>query len=165
LLRNVKVVVLALLGGAGRIIAPLTVQHVVDSGFASHVVGPAVAVGAGAVLVAGASSLLLIRLLQEWVETALAELRRAGLRRVHDMAASRADRWPTADLVTRLTSDVDQVTTFLQGGGIQFVTNAAQLLIAGVLLSVYSWQLAVPVLVIAGLLLAVMSGMQRLIAL
>jgi ATP-binding cassette, subfamily B, bacterial len=164
LLRDLRIVLLALLGGAGRIIAPLTVQHVVDSGFAPDVVRPAVAIGAGAVVLAGVSSLLLNRQLQDRVETALAELRRAGLRRVHDMAASRADRWPTADLVTRLTSDVDQVTTFLQGGGIQFVTNAAQLLIATVLMTAYSWQLAVPVLVIAGLMLAVMLLMQRVIA-
>jgi ATP-binding cassette, subfamily B, bacterial len=156
--------VLALLAGAGRIIAPLTVQHAIDAGPAPETVAPAVAIGLAAVLVAGAASLLLNRRLQDRVERALAGLRRAGLRRVHDMPASTADRAPTADLVARLTSDVDQVTTFLQGGGIQFLTNAAQLLIATAIMSVYSWQLALPVLVIAGLLLVVMLTMQRLIA-
>jgi ATP-binding cassette, subfamily B, bacterial len=156
--------ILALLAGAGRIIAPLTVQHAVDAGLTPATVGPAVAVGAAAVLVAGSASMWLNRRLQTRIEGALAGLRRAGLRRVHDMAASTADRTPSADLVARLTSDVDQVTTFLQGGGIQFVTNAAQLLIATVIMSVYSWQLALPVLVLAGLLLIVMSRMQRLIA-
>jgi ATP-binding cassette, subfamily B, bacterial len=114
--------------------------------------------------VAGTSSLVLNRRLQGRVEEALAGLRRAGLRRVHDMAAGAADRVPSADLVARLTSDVDQVTTFLQGGGIQFLTNAAQLVIATVIMSIFSWQLAVPVLVLAGLLLAVMALMQKLIA-
>lgn len=156
--------ILALLAGGGRIIAPLTVQRVIDAGLAPHPVAPAVAVGAAAVLVAGTASLLLNRRLQDRVERALAGLRRAGLRRVHEMAASTADRTPSADLVTRLTSDVDQVTTFLQGGGIQFLTNAAQLLIALVIMCGYSWQLAVPVLVLAGLLIAAMMLMQRLIA-
>jgi ATP-binding cassette subfamily B protein len=156
--------VLALLAGAGRIIAPLTIQHAIDAGLAPHTVGPAVAVGTGAVLLAGTSSMLLNRRLQDRVERALAGLRRAGLRRVHDMAASRADRAPSADLVARLTSDVDQVTTFLQGGGIQLLTNGAQLLIAAVIMTAYSWQLALPVFVIAGLLLTVMMLMQRLIA-
>ncbi|WP_436531230.1 ABC transporter ATP-binding protein [Actinoplanes sp. HUAS TT8] len=155
---------LALLAGAGRIIAPLTVQHVIDSGVDPDTVGPAVAVGAAAVVLAGVSSLLLNRRLQTKVEAALAGLRRDGLRRVHDMAASTADRAPSADLVTRLTSDLDQVTTFLQGGGIQFLTNAAQLLIATGILLVYSWQLAVPVLLITAVLLAVMTRTQRLIA-
>ena len=157
-------VALALLAGAGRIVAPLTVQHAIDAGLTPDTVAPAVAVGAGAVLVAGTSSLLLNRRLQDRVEQALAGLRRAGLRRVHDMAAGTADRTPSADLVARLTSDVDQVTTFLQGGGIQFLTNAAQLLIAAVIMSVFSWQLALPVLVLAGLLLTTMMLMQRLIA-
>ncbi|BCJ39494.1 multidrug ABC transporter ATP-binding protein [Actinoplanes ianthinogenes] len=156
-------VLLALLAGAGRIIAPLTVQHVVDAGLAPHTVGPAVAVGVGAVLLAGTSSLLLNRRLQSRVEAALAGLRRDGLRRVHDMAASTADRAPSADLVSRLTSDLDQVTTFLQGGGIQFVTNAAQLLIATGILLVYGWQLAVPVLLITAVLIAAMTRTQRVI--
>ncbi|MEU4242344.1 ABC transporter ATP-binding protein [Actinoplanes sp. NPDC026619] len=157
-------ILLALLAGAGRIIAPLTVQHAIDAGLGPHTIGPAVAIGAAAVLLAAASSMLLNRRIQDRVERALAGLRRAGLRRVHEMAASTADRVPSADLVTRLTSDVDQVTTFLQGGGIQFLTNAAQLVIATVIMCVYSWQLALPVLVIAALLLIVMMVMQRLIA-
>ncbi|MGX6607673.1 ABC transporter ATP-binding protein [Micromonosporaceae bacterium Da 78-11] len=156
--------VLALLAGAGRIVAPLTVQHAIDAGLTPRTVGPSVAVGAAAVVVAGTASLLLNRRLQDRVERALAGLRRAGLRRVHDMAASTADRSPSADLVTRLTSDVDQVTTFLQGGGIQLVTNAAQLLIATVIMSGYSPQLALPVLLLAGLMLVAMLLMQRLIA-
>ncbi|BBH69538.1 multidrug ABC transporter ATP-binding protein [Actinoplanes sp. OR16] len=155
---------LALLAGAGRIIAPLTVQHAIDSGLDPDTVGPAVAVGAVAVIVAGVSSLLLNRRLQDRVESALAGLRRAGLRRVHDMAASTADRVPSADLVARLTSDVDQVTTFLQGGGIQLVTNSAQLVIAGGILAVVSWQLALPVLLLSGVLLSTMMLMQRVIA-
>ncbi|GIE81957.1 multidrug ABC transporter ATP-binding protein [Actinoplanes philippinensis] len=155
---------LALLAGGGRIVAPLSIQRAIDAGLAPGTVTPAVTVGGVAVLVAGLSSLLLNRRLQEKVENALAGLRRDGLRRVHDMAASTADRVPSADLVSRLTSDVDQVTTFLQGGGIQFVTNSAQLLIAAVIMSVFSWQLAVPVLLLSALLIGTMTLMQRVIA-
>ncbi|MCW2530010.1 MAG: transporter transrane region [Pseudonocardiales bacterium] len=156
--------VLAGLAGAGRIIAPLTVQHAIDSGLAPATVTPAIVFGSGAILVAGASSVLLNRRLQYRTEQALAGLRRSGLRRIHDMRASTADRVPSADLVTRLTSDVDQVTTFLQGGGIQFFTNAAQLLIATAVMLAYSWELALPVLVLAGLLLVAMMLVQRVIA-
>ncbi|MBL7488560.1 ABC transporter ATP-binding protein [Frankia sp. AgB1.9] len=155
---------LALLAGAGRIVAPLTVQHVLDAGLRPGSVTPAVLVGSGALLVAGVSSVLLNRRLQFQVERALAGLRRAGLRRVHDMAATTADRVPSADLVTRLTSDLDQVTTFLQGGGIQFVTNAAQLVIAMVIMLIYSWVLSLPVLLLAVALVVTMVTVQRVIA-
>ncbi len=153
---------LALIAGAGRIVAPMTIQYAVDSGL--RTAGVAVSVGAGAVVVAGVSSSVLNRRLHGQVEQALADLRRAGLRQVHAMPAATFDRTPSADLVTRLTSDVDQVTTFLQGGGIQFLTNAAQLVIATVILAAYSWQLALPVLVITALLLVGMAALQRLIA-
>ncbi|WP_432843337.1 ABC transporter ATP-binding protein [Dactylosporangium sp. CA-092794] len=155
---------LALLAGAGRIIAPLTVQHAVDAGLAPGVVARSVAVGAAAVLVAGAASVLLNRRLHERVEGAIAGLRRAGLRRVHDMAASTFDRRPSADLTARLTSDLDQVTTFLQGGGVQLLTNAAQLVIATAVMLAYSAALAVPVLVLAAVASGAMLGIQRVIA-
>jgi ATP-binding cassette, subfamily B, bacterial len=156
--------VLALLAGAGRIVAPLTVQHAIDDGVTTGSVWRAVLVGGAALLVAGVSSALLNRRLQLRAELALATLRRRALARIHDMSAPTADRVPTADLVARLTSDVDQVTTFLQGGGVQFVTNAAQLLIAAGVMLAYSWQLSLPVFVLALVLLAVMMGVQRVIA-
>ncbi|OHV36044.1 MULTISPECIES: ABC transporter ATP-binding protein [Pseudofrankia] len=155
---------LALLAGAGRIVAPLTVQRAIDAGLTPDTAAPAAAVGAGALVVAGVSSVLLNRRLQTRIERALAGLRRAGLRRVHDMAATTAEGVPSADLVARLTSDLDQVTTFLQGGGIQSVTNAAQLLIAMVIMLVYSWELSLPVLVLAVLLVVTMVRVQRVIA-
>jgi ATP-binding cassette subfamily B protein len=155
---------LALSAGAGRIVAPLAAQKAIDAGLTPHSVTLAVTIGAVAVLVAGTSSVLLNRRLQYRVEHALAGLRRAGLRRVHDMAATTADRTPSADLVTRLTSDVDQVTTFLQGGGLQLVTNVAQLVIAATVMLVYSWQLSLPVLALSAVLVVVMTGMQRVIA-
>lgn len=152
---------LAVFAGAGRIIVPLVVQRSLDDRL-RHI-GLALAVGAVGVLVAGVSSYTLNLRLQRRVEDALAQMRRSGLARVHDMAAATADRTPSADLVARLTADLDQVTTFIQGGGIQFVTNGAQLVISSVLMVAYGWLLAVPVFVIAGVLLAAMVVVQRTI--
>ena len=115
---------LALAAGAGRVVAPLTVQRALDAGLARSTVESAVVVGGLAVVVAASASMVLNRRLHRTVEDHLAELRRAGLRRVHEMAASTADNLPSADLTARLTSDADQVTTFLQGGGVQFLTSA-----------------------------------------
>jgi ATP-binding cassette subfamily B protein len=157
-------VLLALFAGAGRIVAPLVVQHAIDAGLKPHTVTTTILIGSAAILVAAVSSILLNRRLQYRVEQALAELRRSGLRRIHEMRASTVDRVPSADLVSRLTSDVDQITTFLQGGGIQFLTNGAQLVIATAIMFVYSWALALPVLLLAGVLLVVMTFLQRVIA-
>ncbi|WP_433221138.1 ABC transporter ATP-binding protein [Dactylosporangium sp. CS-047395] len=155
---------LALLAGAGRVVAPLTVQHAVDAGLAAPAVRTAVLVGGAAVLVAGLASAWLNRRLHARFEDALAGLRRRGLRRVHEMAAGTAERMAGADLTARLTSDVDQTTTFLQGGGVQVLTGGAQLLVATAVMLVYSPPLAAPVLLLAALVLLVMLALQRVIA-
>jgi len=155
-------VVLALLAGIGRVVAPLAVQRAVDTGL-DHV-GRAVAVGGAGVAVAGVASYLLNRRVQGRVEGAVADLRMQGLRRVHDMPAADVDRVPSADLVARLSSDLDQTTTFLQGGGIQLLTNSAQLVVAALVMTVYSWVLTIPVLLLAVVLLVAMRAVQRLVA-
>lgn len=157
-------VVLALAAGAGRIVAPLTVQRAIDRGLAPAAVEHALTVGALAVLLAGTSSWALNRRLQRRTELALASLRRQGLARAHDMSATTADQVRSTDLVARLTSDVDTITTFTQGGGVQMVTNLAQLALATIVMAVFCWQLTVPVVVLALVLLAAMTRVQRIVA-
>ncbi|MFT4286159.1 ABC transporter ATP-binding protein [Nocardioides sp.] len=156
-------VALALVAGAARVIAPLAVRHAVDHGLAADAVRAAVLVAAVATVAAGLSSWRLSLRIRGRVETAIAGLRREGLLRVHDMAPSTVDGLRRADLVARLSTDLDAMTTFLNGGGVQFVTNMAQLLIAGAVLALYSWQLALPVFAIAVGLLLVMARLQRVI--
>ena len=157
-------ILLALAAGAGRIVAPLTVQYAIDRGLAPTVVTHAVLVGAAATLLAGTSSWVLNRRVQARTEMALASLRREGLSRVHDMAPTAADRVRSTDLVARLTSDVDTITTFTQGGGVQMATNLAQLVLATAVMAVWCWQLTVPVVALAIVLLLAMSRVQRVVA-
>ncbi|MEO5666059.1 MAG: ABC transporter ATP-binding protein, partial [Nocardioides sp.] len=48
-------------------------------------------------------------------------------------------------LVSRVTSDVDQVSQFLVFGGLIFVVSVGQMLVATVIMVIYSWQLALVV--------------------
>ena len=80
------------------------------------------------------------------------------------MAPTTADQVRSTDLVARLTSDVDAITTFTQGGGVQMATNLAQLVLATVVMAVWCWQLTVPVVVLAAVLLLAMSRVQRVVA-
>lgn len=155
---------LALAAGAGRIIAPLTVQRAIDRGLAPDAVAHALEVGAAAVVLAGVSSWALNRRVQRRTELALASLRRQGLARAHEMSATTADQVRSADLVARLTSDVDTITTFTQNGGVQMITNLAQLLLATVVMAAFCWQLTVPVVALAVVLLLTMTRLQRVVA-
>lgn len=156
-------VLIAVLAGGSRIIAPLALQHAIENDLSPSAVREAVVAAGLATVAAGLFSWRLNLRIRARIETAIAGLRRDGMRRVHDMSPYTADHVRNADVVARLAADLDAMTTFLNGGGVQIVTNMAQLLIAGVILTVYSWQLALPILVITlGLLLA-MTTLQRVI--
>ncbi len=44
--------------------------------------------------------------------------------------------------MSRVTSDVDQISQFMQSSGLMFIVSIGQLFVASVLMLVYSWQLA-----------------------
>ncbi|MEX5711218.1 ABC transporter ATP-binding protein [Parafrankia sp. FMc6] len=161
---------LAFVAGAGRIVTPLTVQYALDHGLlephegTAGVVARAAGVGAAATVTAVLASWWLNRRVYRRTEAALAELHAAGVARIHEMAAETFARTGSADLVSRLTGDVDAVTTFVQNGGVMLLVNVTQMIIAGVLIAVYSWQLAVPVLATAVLLFVAMRRVQTLVA-
>ena len=138
---------LALIATGGRVVVPLAVQQTLDRGLLAtggpdlSQVAWIVAGCAGIVLVtAGAAYLLNYRLFRT-TETALAALRVRAFRRVHDLSMLHQQAARRGSLVSRVTSDVDQMSVFMQWGGILVVTSTGQLLIATVLMAVYSWQL------------------------
>ncbi len=50
-------------------------------------------------------------------------------------------------LVSRVTSDVDQITQFLQWGGVILLISVGQIVVTTIVMAVYSWQLTLVVLV------------------
>ncbi|CAJ61129.1 MULTISPECIES: ABC transporter ATP-binding protein [Frankia] len=161
---------LAVVAGAGRIVTALTVQYALDHGLlspdrgASDVVAHAVLVGAAATVAAILASWWLNQRLYRRAEAALAELRTDGIARIHEIAPETFAGLSGADLVTRLTSDPEAVTTFVQNGGVLLLVNVTQMIIAGALVTLYSWQLALPVLGLAALLFVGMRRLQMLVA-
>lgn len=144
---------LAVVATAGKVVVPVAVQQVMDAGLGgAH--GPdlgyvrtAVLICAAAVLVTAAASYLMNVRLYVSSEAGLATLRTRAFRHVHDLSVLTQNNERRGTLVSRVTTDVDQISTFMQSGGIQFLVSAGQLLVALVLMAVYSWQLTIVVLV------------------
>ena len=78
-------------------------------------------------------------------ERGLATLRIKAFRHVHDLPLLTQNTERRGALVSRVTSDVDQVSQFLVFGGLFFIISAGQVLIATIVMVVYSWQLAIVV--------------------
>ncbi|MDP9428681.1 MAG: ABC transporter ATP-binding protein/permease [Actinomycetota bacterium] len=143
---------LALLATAGRVVVPIAVQQVIDRGLAGPG-GPDLELMRTVVIVCAVVVLLTVvavyrmnvRLFRT-AETALAGLRVRAFRHVHDLSVLHQQGQRRGSLVSRVTSDVDQLSTFMQWGGVLGVVSLGQLLVATVVMAVYSWQLTLVVL-------------------
>ena len=142
---------LAVVSTAGRVVAPVAVQQTIDRGVNSPggpdpaVVTLLTAIAAAVVVVtAGAAYVMNVRLFTA-SERGLATLRIKAFRHVHDLPVLTQSTERRGALVSRVTSDVDQVSMFLQWGGIVFVVSIGQIVLATVVMAIYSWQLTLVV--------------------
>ncbi|MDH2416663.1 ABC transporter ATP-binding protein [Nocardioides sp. CER19] len=142
---------LAVLASAGQVVVPIAVQQTLDKGIGAKG-GPdvaftlaAVAISAVAIVLTACSSYLMTSRLFTASERGLATLRTKAFRHVHDLPMLTQNTERRGALVSRVTSDVDQVSQFLVFGGLLFVVSVGQMLVATVVMAVYSWQLALVV--------------------
>ena len=144
---------LAVLSTAGRVVIPIVVQQTIDHGLGSGTkvdlgaIRASVAIGAVAVLTTACAAYLLNVRLFTAAESGLATLRIKTFRHVHDLSMLRQAAERRGGLVSRVTSDVDQLSNFLQWGGIQLLVSVLQLTLATALMLFYSWQLTLLVYV------------------
>ncbi|MGN6130331.1 MAG: ABC transporter ATP-binding protein [Nocardioidaceae bacterium] len=144
-------IVLAVVATIGRIVVPVTVQQTLDKGVnaaggpdVGFVAGAAV-VAAVAVLATGFASYAMTYRLFSSAERGLATLRIKAFRHVHDLPLLTQSTERRGALVSRVTSDVDQVSQFLIFGGVIAIVSIGQILVATVVMLVYSWQLTLVV--------------------
>lgn len=143
---------LALLATAGRVVVPIAVQQVIDRGLNAAggpdlglVTGLVVACALVVALTAVAVYLMNVRLFRT-TETALAGLRVRAFRHVHDLSVLHQQGERRGSLVSRVTSDVDQLSVFMQWGGVLGLISVGQLVVATAVMFFYSWQLTLLVL-------------------
>jgi len=140
---------LALVATLGRVLVPVAVQQTVDEGLLGTE-GPDFDRVRQAVLLAGVATLvtalaayrLNVRLFRT-TEGGLATLRVRAFRHVHDLSVLTQNAERRGSLVSRVTSDVDTISTFMQWGGLLMIVSFGQLVVATMLMAYYSWQLTV----------------------
>ena len=139
---------LALVATAGRVVVPVAVQQTMDRGLTARG-GPdlgfiriMVLACAGAVLLTALSAYAMNVRLYKSSESGLAGMRIKAFRHVHDLSMLTQSGERRGALVSRVTSDVDQISNFMQFGGLMFVISGGQLIVASALMLYYSWPLA-----------------------
>jgi ATP-binding cassette subfamily B protein len=161
---------LALVSMIGRAAVPVAVQQGIDRGLRASggpdlgVVGLVVALTAGVLVITTCCGYLMMRRLFTVSETALAGVRTRAFRHVHDLSMLHQQSERRGSLVSRVTSDVDQITQFLQWGGVILLVSVGQVLVTSIVMAVYSWQLTLVVFAAFVPALLVIKGFQRRLA-
>jgi putative ABC transport system ATP-binding protein len=157
---------LGLVATAGRIIVPVAIQQVLDRGLIAgevdltFVIQMTVIALVAVAVTAGCTALMHIRL-ADVSETALSGLRIQAFRHIHDLSMLHQASEHRGSLVTRVTSDVDQISRFMQFAGLMLMINTFQATLSLVAMFVYSWQLGLVVALIIPLIAATMRWFQK----
>ncbi|MFC0030415.1 ABC transporter ATP-binding protein [Micromonospora chaiyaphumensis] len=159
---------LALIYMIGRVAVPVAVQRGIDHGIVGgldlDVVTLTVVVTAAVLVVTTTCGYLMMRRLFTVSETALAGVRTRAFRHVHDLSMLHQQSERRGSLVSRVTSDVDQITQFLQWGGVILIVNLGQLVVTTAVMLAYSWQLTLVVLLAFAPAVLVIRLLQRRLA-
>ncbi|HYH34274.1 MAG TPA: ABC transporter ATP-binding protein [Nocardioides sp.] len=141
----------AVVASFGQVIVPIAVQQTLDRGLdgeggadVSFVVLMGVVCLAAIVVTSVASYQMTSRLFRT-SERGLATLRIKAFRHVHDLPLLTQNTERRGALVSRVTSDVDQVSQFLVFGGLIFIVSIGQMLVATAVMLFYSWELTIVV--------------------
>jgi ATP-binding cassette, subfamily B, bacterial len=161
---------LALVATAGRIVVPVAVQQTLDRGLTSPggpdigYIRTAVIICAVAILTTAVAAYRMNVRLYRSSETGLAALRVRAFRHVHDLSTLTQSAERRGGLVSRVTTDVDQISQFMQYGGLMIIIAGGQLVVASVLMAVYSWPLALLVWAVFLPLAFALRRFQRLLS-
>lgn len=117
---------LAVLATAGKVIVPIAVQQTIDRGLKGTIpdvayIRTAVLLCAVAVILTALCAYLMNVRLYKATEASLATLRVRGFRHVHDLSVLTQNSERRGALVSRVTGDVDQISVFMQWGGLMVI--------------------------------------------
>lgn len=162
-------VLLALAGAAGQSAIPILVQQMLDRGLVdgrlqAGTLTRLAIVGALVVAGTGASEWATRKRLLTAGEHALQSLRTRAFRHIHRMSLAAQTEERRGALVSRVTSDVEQLSQFLSWGGMSWLINTAVLLTVTAVMVVYDWRLALVAIAVVLPMVAVLRAVQSTMA-
>lgn len=156
---------IAVVATAGRVIVPVAVQQIIDGGLAGDGADMAFVINMTllallAVLITAAATGWMHLRLAKVSETALSGLRIRAFRHIHDLSMLHQASEQRGVLVARVTSDVDQISRFMQWAGLMLIVNGGQAFLALVVMFVLSPPLALVVTVMVPIIVLLIRAFQ-----
>ncbi|ANS77611.1 ABC-type multidrug transport system ATPase and permease components [Serinicoccus hydrothermalis] len=135
---------LAVVATVGRVVIPFVVQQTTDNGINAEG-GPdvgfvvrAIALAGGVVVLTSIAQYAVNVRLFTAAESGLATLRLKAFRHIHDLSVLTQSTERRGGLVSRVTSDVDTISQFVQFGGLMLLVSSVQIVLATILMLFYS---------------------------
>jgi ATP-binding cassette subfamily B multidrug efflux pump len=153
-----------LLASAASLATPQLIAYAIDGGIAPRrlsVILLAVGGLAGAALLRGLFTFLQGYLAERASQGVAYDLRNDLFAKIERLGFSYYDRVETGQLVTRLTSDVEQIRSFAGSGAVQMTAALVMLIGTTTLLLVIDWQLALVALAIVPIILVLLLRFVR----
>jgi putative ABC transport system ATP-binding protein len=156
---------IAVVATAGRVIVPIAVQQIIDGGFAEggvdmgFVARMTLLALVAVIITAAATGWMHLRLARV-AETALSGLRIRAFRHIHDLSMLHQASEQRGVLVARVTSDVDQISRFMQWAGLMLIINGGQALLALIVMLVLSVPLGLVVLALVPFIVLMIKWFQ-----
>jgi ATP-binding cassette, subfamily B, bacterial len=158
---------MAIGSGGGRLAVPIAIQQILDrgvlgeDGFRPEFVYPACIVAVAAISglfwLARATYLRLIRA----AENSLFGLRVRTFEHIHRLSTAYHTESRRGELVARVSSDVETLAQFTQWGAVSWIVNSSIIVGTVVAMLLYSWQLALLVIVVFSPIVPLMRLLQR----
>jgi len=157
---------LAMIGAAGRVVIPITVQQAIDHGFTEkgvrmNFVVTLCAVAAVAIIIGTMAQRAAVLRLGRRSEGALYDLRVRVISHIHRLSLADHSEERRGALVARVTADVETLAEFFQWGGLAWLLDGALMLIVAAVMLSYNWLLALIAFAVGTPLVWVLRVVQR----
>jgi ATP-binding cassette subfamily B protein len=165
--QGIRVTVLfALLSALARLVLPILIQQAIDGGFnqgevnVGFIVRAALAAGAVVLVIYGLTTQTYRRVI-ETAENTLLALRVRTFAHIQQLSMAEHTTSRKGVLTARVTSDVETLAQFAQWGALSWIVNSSLIVGTLIVMTIYSWQLALLTIVIYIPLLPILRNIQR----
>ncbi len=157
---------MALVMALGKMIIPISIQQILSRGVSEGEPDWGFIVGAGAAAVVAMIALAVLNRftymrLMVTAENVIFGLRTRAFSHVHRLSVGHHNESKRGVLVARVTSDIETLAQFASWGAVSWVVNSTIILVSLVVIALYSWQLAIVVIVVISPVIPIMRLVQR----
>ena len=157
---------MALVMALGKMVIPIAIQQILSKGISEGEPDWGFILGTGAAAVVAMVALAVLNRftymrLMRTAENVIFGLRTRAFAHVHRLSMAHHNESKRGVLVARVTSDIETLAQFASWGAVSWVVNLTIIFVSLVVIAIYSWQLAIVVLIVISPIVPVMKLVQK----